>query len=442
MTSIKQLSQSMRRILSEQAAQAGRTSGFVQRASKMGGAEFAQTMVFGWLSNPQATLEELAQTAASVGVAITAQGLEQRFTAGGAACLKAVLDQAVTELVQGETAQMRFLQQFTGVYIQDSTIVALPEELKSVWRGCGNAEGLGQPASVKVEVRLNILQGEMIGPLLEDGRVNDAISQIQSVALPAGALSIADLGYWSLTEMRQQANRGTFWLSRIASNVNIVSPEDQVWNLLDFLQAQAAYQALDCPILLSAHHRVPARLLAVRVPQEVADRRRHKLREEARRRGKRLSSSRLALADWTILVTNVPATMLSVRQAMILIRVRWQIELLFKLWKSHGRIDKWRSSKPWRILIEVYAKLLAMLVQHWLFLIGFWQFPNRSLFKGAHTIQRHALLLACSFASIDAVVAAITVIQRCLAAGCRINKRKTDLRSFQLLLALNDEPLA
>jgi hypothetical protein len=291
---------------------------------------------------------------------------------------------------------------------------------------------------VKIEVRLNILQGEMIGPLLENGRVHDAVSQIQSVDLPKGALSIADLGYWSLPEMKRQAANGAFWLSRILTRAKVVTLDEKVWDLLAFLQAQSG-PTIDCPILLTAQHRVPARLLAVRVAQEVADRRRHKLREEAQRRGKPVSQKRLALADWTILVTNVPAEMLTLRQAMILIRVRWQVELLFKLWKSHGRIDEWRSTKPWRILIEVYAKLLAMLIQHWLFLISFWRAANRSLFKAACTIQRHALLLASSCASWDALAAAITVIQRCLAAGCRINKRKTDLRSFQLLLSLNEE---
>ena len=437
MTSIKQVSQTMQRILCEQADQVARETGFVQRESKMGGAEFVQTLVFGWMSNPQATLEELAQTAADVGVAITAQGLDQRFTKVGAACMKSVLEQAVSQLVQGETPEISFLKRFTGVYIQDSTIIELPEELQDVWSGCGNAAtGAGQPSSVKVEVRLNMLQGEMIGPLLEDGRVNDAVSQIQKVALPAGSLSIADLGYWSLTEMHDQSKGGAFWLSRIHSTVKIITRDDKIWDLLAFLQAQPN-PSIDCLVRLAAQHRLPARLLAVRVPQEVAEQRRRKLREEAQRRGKPLSARRLALADWTILVTNLPAEMLSMRQAMILIRVRWQIELLFRLWKSHGHLDEWRTTKPWRILIEVYAKLLAMLVQHWLFLVGFWRFANRSLVKGALTIQRHALLLACSFADFDALVSAITVIQRCLAAGCRINKRKTDLRSFQLLLSLD-----
>jgi hypothetical protein len=67
-------------------------------------------------------------------------------------------------------------------------------------------------------------------------------------------------------------------------------------------------------------------------------------------------------AAWTLLVTNMPGDCLTLREALVLVRVRWQIELLFKLWKSHGRVDESQSTKPWRILCEVYAKLLTMLV--------------------------------------------------------------------------------
>lgn len=49
-----------------------------------------------------------------------------------------------------------------------------------------------------------------------------------------------------------------------------------------------------------------------------------------------------------------------------MMRVRWQIELLFKLWKNEGHIDSWRSEKPWRIPCELYAKLIAMVIQHWI----------------------------------------------------------------------------
>ncbi len=48
----------------------------------------------------------------------------------------------------------------------------------------------------------------------------------------------------------------------------------------------------------------------------------------------------------------------------MLVRCRWQIELLWKLWKAHGKLDTWRSYKPKRILTEIYAKLLGLLITH------------------------------------------------------------------------------
>ena len=66
-----------------------------------------------------------------------------------------------------------------------------------------------------------------------------------------------------------------------------------------------------------------------------------------------MSAARLALADWTILVTNVPLALLTLAEALVLLRARWQIERLFALWKQHGHLDQTRSGKPWRVLCEV-----------------------------------------------------------------------------------------
>ena len=39
-----------------------------------------------------------------------------------------------------------------------------------------------------------------------------------------------------------------------------------------------------------------------------------------------------------------------------------------------------------------------MLVQHWVFLVSFWAYPDRSLTTAAQTVQKHALHLASAFA--------------------------------------------
>ena len=129
---------------------------------------------------------------------------------------------------------------------------------------------------------------------------------------------------------------------------------------------------IDMPILLGSKHRIKARLLAWRVPLSVAQERRRKLHIDAKRRGQKPSKARLSLSDWTIMITNAPQHLLSIQEAEALARVRWQIELLFKLWKSHGQVDKSNSQKPWRILTEIYAKIIGLIIQHWVLLTRLW----------------------------------------------------------------------
>ena len=92
-------------------------------------------------------------------------------------------------------------------------------------------------------------------------------------------------------------------------------------------------------------------------------------------------------------MTSLSPDQLSPEEAIIIARLRWQIELLFKLWKSHGQLDKSVSEQPWRILCEFYAKLLAMIVQHRFFLTCCWAFPARVLVKATKTVRQHAFAL-------------------------------------------------
>jgi hypothetical protein len=138
------------------------------------------------------------------------------------------------------------------------------------------------------------------------------------------------------------------------------------------------------------------------------------------------------LADWTVYVTNVPAERLSREEAFVLGRARWQIELLFKLWKSGGRLDESRSADPWRVLCEVYAKLIALLIQHWILLVGCWQRPERSLTRAAQTVREHAICLVRALGRPARLREELQAIAACLGVGCHIATRKTRPSAFQL----------
>jgi hypothetical protein len=70
------------------------------------------------------------------------------------------------------------------------------------------------------------------------------------------------------------------------------------------------------------------RLLILRVPQDVAQRRRANLEADAKRRAQPVRERAWKLADWTILLTDVPANLLSLQEALVLVRERWQMEML------------------------------------------------------------------------------------------------------------------
>jgi hypothetical protein len=127
---------------------------------------------------------------------------------------------------------------------------------------------------------------------------------------------------------------------------------------------------------------------------------------------------------------------LSAEEGLVLARVRWQVELLFKLWKQHGQVDQWRSAHPWRILTEVYAKLLALLIQHWCLLLVSWADPRRSLVKAAQVVRDHAPLLALAAGRTAALAAALATLAAGLARAGRVTKRRLAPATADRLLAL------
>jgi len=141
-----------------------------------------------------------------------------------------------------------------------------------------------------------------------------------------------------------------------------------------------------------------------------------------------------------ISITNLEATRLSVAEAMVLYRVRWQIELVFKLLKTHGGLDKSNSSKKWRILAEIYAKLLAMLIEHWLLLCSGFICPYHSLTKAAKAVKKQALAIASAMAraSIDKLIAVLETAAATLIAGTRIYKRNDCPTTYQRLVVVSD----
>ncbi len=445
METVPQVSQAMQTVLTTLAEEADATLHDTKRpdTAKFTASTLVQTLVLGWLAHPDATVEQLAQMAATVGVDVSPQAIDERFTLKTATLLRTVLLDSVQQVIASAPVAIPILQRFTGVRVQDSTTIVLPDALADHAQGCGGGSEHHTAAALKCGLQRDLLTGAYTQGDLADGRAANQRLPLNHAPVPPGTLRLADLGFLDLKVLAALDADGAYFLSKLPSAITLTDdPARAPEALLRFVRRLGPVAQWDGAVWVGQDHPLRARLLVQAVPESVATQRRRRIRADARRKGRTPSAVVLALAGWTILITNVPVAMLSLKEALVLAKIRWQIEQIFKLWKSHGLVDEWRTANPFRILCEVYAKLVGMVFQHWCFLVGCWIYPDRSLVKAAQVVRDHALTLALARGCRTRLAEALTTIQRILRRIARMNTRATHPNTLQLLLALTTEDAA
>jgi hypothetical protein len=280
----------------------------------------------------------------------------------------------------------------------------------------------------------SLTTGTLLRLLVEAGRASDNRSPIADTPLPAGGLSIFDLGYFSLERFRRMGEALAYWISRFQHGTTVFDVGGKRLDLLHFLRQHGHHGVVDVPVVLGEKEQLPCRLIAVRVPAEVAARRRQKIHEKARDHGRTPSQEYLDMQDWTLFVTNCSCALLAWKEVVVLYRARWQIELLFKLWKSHNRLDERETdASPQRQMAVLYAKLIGVIVQHWILLSVTWHDSQRSLRKGAAILRDWIVLFSEVLDHCQRLRALLRRLEGGIAASARVDRRRKHPSLFQLL---------
>jgi hypothetical protein len=155
-----------------------------------------------------------------------------------------------------------------------------------------------------------------------------------------------------------------FFLCRLQVGVTAREPvdgQDQTFDLDAWLREQAGSKPVERPVVIgSGPVRVQGRLIAVAVPEQVAAERRRKLKRTARRQGRTLKKSTLFRQGYSLWVTNASPIQIPASVVAEIYRVRWQVELIFKLAKSDAGLARFTSRKAERVECELYAVLIAL----------------------------------------------------------------------------------
>ncbi len=169
--------------------------------------------------------------------------------------------------------------------------------------------------------------------------------------------------------------------------------------------------------------------------------RRHGQQDEyTHKHGTQVTQRQREWTRWILLISNVPASLLTLPEAFMLLRVRWQIELVWKLWKMQGQVDEWQTKNEGRILCEVKASLLAVLLQHWLMLLTCWDNPHRSSIGIGEMVRDQVVVLAHGFCRRISLTQVLRLFCEAIgqAAGRSIDTRSARPSASRLLLACHD----
>ena len=344
-----------------------RQSHFIQRASsKMTGQDFVALMTTAMLDDPAVSLGGLCDLLRQRNshAVLTPQALHQRLTSPQAVTyMQEVFQLALRMQLEPFYTQLtpQVLAPFGRVFLEDSTQCRLHHKLADAFKGSG---GSASSSTVKIDVIYELLHHRLHDLSVTDGRAADQGHAAAIVPhLQAGDLVIRDLGYFSVAVLEQIVTKQAWFLSRLSNTVAVylsAEASEPALALVDHVQRHADQGAVVELAGYLGQSRLPCRVLAYCVPEDVVAQRRRSAYETARKKGRTPTQAYLHWLQFGWYITNVRSEIWAATVVATVYRIRWQIELLFKQWKSLLHMHVLTGTRPERIKCLLYGRLTTI----------------------------------------------------------------------------------
>jgi hypothetical protein len=349
-------------------------SDFCRRAgSKVTGQIFLELVVFHAAELKKQSLEDITLIAETeYGIQVSKQAIHERFNNYAVVFLTRALEQ----LLRKHITCPPILKKSTGfkrILVKDSTCFGIDKSMKSLFPVSDKDESTS--AAIRIQFEYDVLSGTINDLSINPFRDQDNQDwKVSNCLIEEGDLIIRDLAYMHLSAIKDMtAERKAFVLSRLDPRVDVYRRNDRKEIVkVDFCEEhermrQCGLAHLELDVLVGKEAAVSMRMVIYDMPDDVAAEKVRKLRKERKRNGsKSIKKETLIRARLTIMITTIPSDVLHTGSLYELYGIRWQIELMFKLWKSIAGIDKVKKVKVERLLCYIHAKLLLIVM--------FWQF--------------------------------------------------------------------
>lgn len=343
---------------------AARSSGFVERESKLTGSLFLSIFTFGMSIYGKPTLTQLIGLLDIIApkLQIRREGLHQRINQKAVKFFEYMLSHAV-RLGIPKSLDLKVLKGFNRVLIVDSTSFVLPEELAQIFKGSG---GSASESAIKIQFGYDLKSSQFFY-LIEDGTCSDGLYKNNFInEIRPGDLNIKDLGYFNIQTFIDLDQKGAYYLSRMKSGVTLFV-RDEDGNPIKFDLISFCERVKDHIVEIEVYMRkgvvmTKTRLVIEKVPDSVKSQRLRKINANSKKKGYTPSEKTKILQDFNLYISNAPKEILAKESFRVLYTVRWQIELIFKIWKKNFSLDQVSGIREERIKCMLYSKLLFIFI--------------------------------------------------------------------------------
>lgn len=412
---------------------------FKQRKSKLLPGSFLTSYIFGHLIHPKPSLEDICSLLLhNFKIKISKQGLEQRFNNNCVDYFRSTFNYMLNSLIENNFTKADILKQFTNVVLLDSSIISLPACMSAIFPGFG---GTSSAAALRMQTLFDWTNDEIKHVEFAAATKNDQGYKGHLEHIDKGALLIQDLGYFDINSFKNIIDNGSYFLSRFRGKINTyrIEPSNndkyEPFDVVSYLEQHNNGDIVSFSARIGATLHLPVRFIARPVPFEVYKERLRKAKREKKQNN--LSEKTKYLLRWTIFITNISENMIDNKAIFILYKIRWQIELLFKLMKSQAGIDRVAARKEPRILCDIYARLLLVVLVIYLARPSNYCAQEVSLTKAFNRLRNYGAELIKSVGSyylMKKLIKKIDTVFSTLAIKEHKRKRKTTMQLLGAVL--------